>query len=145
MTQLATFVDVWPLVIIEAPEQSTVESIEFFCERQGELFKRRERFATVHDMTRMKSILDARARKVMGDWTKEHEHEIKRWHVASASVCDSALIRGVITAVHWFVKPPSPQLVTASMRTGVDFVIDRLRDEGIPIPTKLTDYQRSVA
>ena len=145
MTQYATFVDLWPVVIIEAPEISTVESIEYFCEKQGELFKRRERFATVHDMTRMRGILDAKARKVVGDWTKDNEHEIKRWHVASASVCDSALIRGVITAVHWFVKPPSPQIVTGSMRAGIDFVVDELRKERIPISMKLADFQRACA
>ena len=84
MAEFATIIELWPVVIIEAPQTSTVESIEWFCQRQDEMFKRRERFATVHDMTKMRGILDAKARKVIGDWTKARDHEIKRWHVASA-------------------------------------------------------------
>jgi hypothetical protein len=144
MAEFATFQDLWPLVIIQAPAHSTFESIEYFCERQGDLFKRRERFATINDMTRMRGLLDARCRKHLADWTKAHDGEIRRWHVASANIVESALIRGVITAVHWFAKPPSPQETTPSMLAGVDFVIDHLRRDGVVLGAKLADYRASL-
>lgn len=144
MAELARFVDVWPVVIIEAPPNSTYESIEFFCARYSELFKRRERFATIQDMTRMKGLLDAKSRKKLGDWTKESEEEIMRWHVASATIVESALIRGIVTAVHWFAKPTTPQMMTGSMREGMDYVVGHLRREGVPISEKLDTYQRAL-
>ena len=139
MPEVATFHDYWPLVVIEAPVHSSVEAMEFFCARHDELFKRRERFATINDMRRMRGTVDPKARKSVGDWTKAREIEIGRWLVATANVVDNPLIRGVITAVHWFVKPPSPLLVTGHMREGVDFCVGHLRREKIPLSAKLHD------
>lgn len=137
MTEVATFHELWPLVVIEAPAHSSVEAMEYFCARHDELFKRRERFATINDMRKMRGLVDPRARKIVGDWTKAREPEIGRYLVATANVADNPLIRGVITAVHWFVKPPNPLIVTGHMREGVDFCLEHLRREKIPLSAKL--------
>jgi hypothetical protein len=145
VAEYAKLVDLWPVVLVEAPVNPTLESVEWFCARQDEYLARRQRFGTIHDMRPMRGMLDARARKVMGEWMKTHEADLRRWHVASATVTDSGLIRGVITAVHWISKPPSPDLATGSMRTAFDFVVGHLEREGVPLGAKLAAYQRSVA
>jgi hypothetical protein len=143
VAEYATFVDVWPLVLIVAPENTTLESIEWFCARQDEYFTRRERFATIHDMRPMRGMVDAKTRKAMSDWMKARDLDLRRWHVASATVTDSALIRGIITAVHWFTAPSSPQEVTGSMKIALDFVVEHLKRESIPISAKLEELHRS--
>ncbi len=145
MSEVAKITDLWPVLLVEAPPKQTLESVEWFCARMDEVFARRERFATVFDMRGTSVMLDAKARKSMGDWMKDRDVDLKRWVVAAATVTDSALVRGVITAIHWIWKPSSPEIVTGDVREGFDFVIGELRKKGVPISAKLESYKRSVA
>ena len=144
MTEYAEFHEYGPMVVIVAPAISSYESMEYFCQRHEDLFKRRRRFGTINDMNRMRGMLDARTRKLIADWTKSHEIDIGRWVVASANVVDNALIRGIITAVHWIAKPPNPLLVTGSHLEGVDYVVDHLQREGIPLGAELEAYRHAL-
>jgi hypothetical protein len=145
VAEYAKFVDIWPLIVIEAPAHATFESIEWFCARQDEILGRRELFASIQDMRSMRGMVDAKSRRAIADWAKARDAEIRRWQVASATVTDSAIARGIITAVHWLSKPPIPHDVTGSMRVATDFVVDHLKQGGVPISAKLADFQRSVA
>lgn len=143
--ELTTYEIQWPLVIVRAPVHGSVESVTEFCERSDEFFAREERFATVQDMREMKGIIDANARKVMSEWTANRQFQMAKWHVASASVVASPVLRGIITAIHWFAKPPSPQIVTGSMKEAVDFVLDQLEAEGVEVDEAARDLARRTA
>lgn len=145
MAEFATFEDHWPLVIIVAPAHTSAESMAYFCERHDERFKRRERFVTINDMTKMRGMLDARTRKIVADWTKARDADIGRWIVGSANVVENPLLRGIITAVHWVAKPPNPLLVTSTHAEALEFVKGRLREEGVPVSLRLAEYLRGRA
>lgn len=99
----------WPLVVIEWPAGTITDAdIEDFLRRSTAQLARGERFGSLHDGVRA-SGLDSKQRKRMSEHVNLSRALLRRWHVAAAIVADSAMVRGMITAINWVSPPPFPQ------------------------------------
>lgn len=101
----------WPLAVFESPGARPVSEIDtdsFYAELDR-LLRRRERFATLHDLRDTRP--DATRRKRFADWIETHEAELRLRLAAHAVVVDSTLQRGMITAILWMTSPPCPMKV----------------------------------
>jgi hypothetical protein len=58
----------------------------------------------------------------MGEWAKSHEDDLKQWQVANALVVNSTLVRGGLSASHWFAPPPVPTAVETHLSAALAFL-----------------------
>jgi hypothetical protein len=99
----------WPLLVIRWPRGVIVDAdVDAFLRVSTEHLARRERFASFHDGVRA-TALDSRQRRRMADHVTTHRKELAEWHVAAAIFADSAVVRGIVTAINWLSPPPFPQ------------------------------------
>jgi hypothetical protein len=80
-------------------------------------------------------------RKIAGDWTERTAELQRAYSLGGAVVAPSAVLRGILTAVHWFKKPPSPTKVVSSRSEAILHAISVLEGNGIPV----NDEMRALA
>ncbi len=99
-------------------------------------FQRQERYAVLIASPGDSVQIDARGRKLIGDWVNEPRvRELSgRLCVGSAVVVPSAVSRGALTASLWFWTPPTPLRATATIETGIDYCLGRLALTNVPVP-----------
>jgi len=122
----------WPVAIIalHGPDDGTQPSYESFVAACEACLARRARHGVVLDLTG--AAPDARRRKAIIDWGKQHLAHMTRFNVGVAIVASSAPVRGIITAARWVVDPPFPFSVFATRAEATTWVEDRLRAERLP-------------
>ncbi len=99
----------WPLVVIRWPRGPVTDAdVEALIALSLGHLARRERFASLHDGVRATG-LDGRQRRRMADHVNAYRKPLGEWHVAAAIVVDSAIVRGIVTAINWLSPPPFPQ------------------------------------
>lgn len=113
------------LVTIGSSAPDEIESMAKGFERY---FERGERYALISWAPPGVAMPDAKQRKRIADWANEPRvREISaRLCVGSTVVVDSALTRGVMTALMWLWKPASPLELASSPREAIDWCLDRL-------------------
>ncbi|MFO0709536.1 MAG: hypothetical protein U0353_06835 [Sandaracinus sp.] len=128
----------WPLLIL-VTEGSLVRGELDALEREVDaLYARKERFATLVETSQVLTMPDAATRKRLADWQNETRAEIARYNVITATVVSSAVVRGTMTAMNWFFRPPNRQVAVASFDEGLEACVDALRAEGLRLPASLT-------
>jgi hypothetical protein len=80
-----------------------------------------ERFATLMDL-RQCANLPSRQRKILTDGMKQNKEVNKKYCVGTAMVFDSAVLRGVLMAVFWLVKPEHPTNIFKSYEDALSWV-----------------------
>jgi hypothetical protein len=76
-------------------------------------------------------IAPATQRKYAGEWT-ERTMELQRARsLGGAIVATSAIMRGAITAVQWFAKPPAPSKVFATRDEAIVFAVATIEAAGV--------------
>lgn len=101
----------WPLAIFESPgplSPSEIDADSFYAELTRCL-KKRERFATLHDIRNTRP--DASRRRRFAQWVKDNDAELRLRLAAHAVVVDSGFQRGMITAILWMTPSPCPMKV----------------------------------
>jgi hypothetical protein len=93
--------------------------------------------AQVTDLTRMQQIAPASQRKFAGDWAKRNNDLIVAVSVGGATVTPSAILRGLVTAVHWFHRPPTPNAFLATRPRGQAYVIELLEKAKVVLPPRV--------
>ena len=66
------------------------------------------------DLTKAKGA-SATQRQVQAQWIGTHDKQLRRDFVAAAIVADSAVIRGIVTAVFWIRPLPLPTEITQTI------------------------------
>lgn len=103
----------WPLVVVRWPDGPiTDEAIERYL-RVAIGHMKRGRHFVLHLTVRVAG-LDARQRRTFAEHIELHRSTLKAKVGGAAIVVDSAIARGVITAVNWIAPPPFPQRVFAT-------------------------------
>ena len=130
------FVDTtFPLVV--AVGSNVYDRSEFDSMTRGfeTYFERGERYAVLTYTPEGPSLPDARYRKLIADWANEPRvRELSRkLCVGSATVVQSQLVRGALTAILWLWTPPTPHRIVGTPREGVEWCLDRLLPSGISI------------
>jgi len=125
----------WPVVIYRLPPLMTVETVRALAHAADRIYDRRERFASVVDLSAVKRAPDAAARTALTDWMGDPARVEKEraYMIAMAIVLASGPLRALAAAVQ-FVRPPSsPQQFVATLAEAITWVRQRLHDAGVPM------------
>jgi hypothetical protein len=140
----------WPIIVMEFPEHrfpdsdfeaalGYIEQIMQECRTTGRMC------AQITDLTRMQQIAPASQRKFAGDWAKRNNALIVAVSVGGATVTPSAILRGLVTAVHWFHRPPTPNAFLATRPDGLRYVIDLLEQARVVLPPRVCELRDRLA
>ena len=133
----------WPMIVLEYPEAfadtDAEASLVFIAQVMTEGLSAGERCAQITDLTRIQGMPPASQRKIAGEWVRRNAGLIQSASVGGAAVSRSAILRGVVTAVHWFHRPPTPTEFFATRPEAVRFVIGLLEKGGIHAGPRLRE------
>lgn len=116
----------WPVVVVEWPERADAEGIKLHFEEMVEMLGRRTgAYAVIVDASKARGLdADLRARTARGI---EKLTEVSKGRIkAIAYVVPSALMRGIITAIHWLVRAPAPTATFSVRGDGLRWARERL-------------------
>jgi hypothetical protein len=121
------------LIIAHFPEHPTVEVVtEFFGRMQQNLLKR-QRLALVLDASAVKSSPVA-VREVANRFLKENKAALTALMAGQATVLASPLIRGALTAIHFFAPPGYPTKTFAELAPAIAWAESQLGNRVQPSP-----------
>src|SRR5205085_2172411 len=88
--------------------------------------------------------IGAKARKAVAEWLrgKDVQEYSRTLCVGAASVLESALSRGALTALMWLWTPPMPLRACATADEGLDYCLGRLEAEGVPLRRSAAQVRR---
>ena len=127
----------WPLVVIIVGESLLRSELPELERQIDSVYLRNERFATLVDCSAVKTMPDASTRKRLAEWQNETRAKIARLNVVSATVIDSAVVRGAMTAMNWIFQPPNRQVTVATFAEALEACVLALRAEGLKLPRGL--------
>lgn len=122
------------LVTVSGPTLDETELREI-AEGYERYFARGERYATLTITPRNARLPGPAERKLIADWANQPRVVAfsKRLCVGSAAVVQSPLARGVLVALQRLWTPPIPFHSVPTVAEGIDFCIERLAAEGVPL------------
>jgi hypothetical protein len=140
----------WPILLMEFPENRFPDSdfhasLAYIEQLMTECRSKGQKCAQVTDLTRMQQIAPASQRKYAGDWAQRNSALIVAASVGGATVTPSAILRGLVTAVHWFHKPPTPTEFLATRAEGLRFAIERLEEAHVTLPPRVRELRDKLA
>ena len=140
----------WPIIVMEFPQHrfpdadfeaalGQIEQIMQECQTTG------HKCAQITDLTRMEQIAPASQRRYAGEWAKRNNDLIVAVSVGGATVTPSAILRGLVTAVHWFHRPPTPNAFLATRPGGLLYVIELLEQAKVVLPPRVCELRDRLA
>jgi hypothetical protein len=138
-------VDVFPVItVVFAEDGCSDEDIEHMIRGFQGVLRRREKFSVIIDGGGLTAIPNARQRARAAEYEREAEAVIRQFNVGSALVVDSALGRGVITALRWISKATAPEAVFATPAEAGRWCIAQLEAARVVVPQATRDYVASL-
>jgi len=107
------------VVVSHWTELVTVEEASTYCDRIDELLRARRPFSIVLDTRGMQQSPDARVRKVISDRLLAQRAARQAYLRGEASVIESVLVRGGLTAIYWLSSPGYPWKIFGNMPEAV--------------------------
>jgi hypothetical protein len=128
--------DCFPLLLGVAPLRYDAASVRQMSEAFEGYFRRGERYALVSVQPQGSAPPSPTERKALMEWlgsprVRQYSGQLC---IASAAVMENALMRGALTAVLWFWKPPFPLEVVKTPERGIDYCIEQLERQGARLP-----------
>ncbi len=120
----------FPVVVLSFPENIDDVDMDGFFRLHDQMLKRRERYVSISDFSRVRSMPKATERQRLAEWAKHEEPRLKQFQLANALVFTSPMLRAGLQAVHWLAPPPVPTAVVGTMAEGIDFLEKELRRSG---------------
>jgi hypothetical protein len=129
----------WPIIVTVFPAEkirdATLLAVLAHLERlMRDADTRGDKLFFITDLTRMKDIPNATQRRYTGEWIQRTFDLQRAASLGAAQVTPSAILRGIITAVFWFQKTPTPSFFVANRDEAVSKGISLLEEAGIPLP-----------
>ena len=112
--------------------KATEAEFDDYLRRVSGYHARNETFATVLDTTRSGGMPPTQRRK-QAEWMRENEGALRRWSAGTAFVVQSAIVRGVLTAILWMQPIPQEHVVVATRAEGVRWAREQLRKRGVTV------------
>jgi len=130
--------DQWvPIIIARIEGAPSDQDHQDFLTEAGELLDRyraeKQRIVLIVDLSRA-GVLSARQRKAQVDWLQRYRPIMEEVQVGMAFVLPSRLLRGVLTAVFWFVPPPTHYVVASDLDEAVAWSIARAEASSLDVP-----------
>lgn len=115
----------WPIVFI-APTAAVADdqALEATYAALTLMLSKRQHFGVVIDVRG--AFSSPTRRKRMSAWVEEHRHVLDHFVVGIATVVDTALERGVVTAALWLIPTPVKVRVFADQDEGERWIRERL-------------------
>lgn len=104
----------WPLVRVTYVDTVDDKAFDAYVAQQVEVLDRREPYVILFD-ARRSGIPTARQRQKIAQFTKDREHDLKRYCKKGVFVIPNPLVRGALTAILWLQPLPFPHDVVASI------------------------------
>ncbi len=124
----------WPLVFVSV-ETLDLAGVEGLMAEYVGVFARRERFVSILDSTGLRGIPNAKERQLIGKWTSDNAHHMKRWNLGAATVVTSAPARAALTGLSWLSRPASPQYYAPDLVDAYDWCAAQMAAAGLsPTP-----------
>jgi hypothetical protein len=127
----------FPLLIGVAPMHWDTASIRHLTESFEVYFQRGHRYAFVSVQPQGSTPPGASERKLLMQWlasarVRECSSQLC---VAAAAVVDNTVMRGALTALLWFWKPPFQLQVVRTPQAGIEHCVHGLEQSGVRLPT----------
>jgi hypothetical protein len=126
----------WPLLVMVSPKVYDKGSVELMQSTFERIYQRGDRYAFITVSPRGASPPGAQERKAIAEWANlPRSRKFSRdLCVCSASVLESALMRGALTAMMWIWTPASPHKAVADLSEALDYTLSMLEQAGVPLP-----------
>lgn len=128
--------DTFPLLVGILPKRYDEAAVMEMAAALEPHFQAGQRYAFVSVQPEGTATPGAHERKLILDWADSPR--VRRYAselcVSAATVVDGALLRGALTAILWFWRPPFPMKAVATPRAGMDYCLDQLALAGVPLP-----------
>lgn len=134
------------LVVIGPPNGYDPSIIERMNDAYERLWKQGKRYSLLSYTPRKAAQTGAHGRKLIAEWANRPRVRAmsKELCVGSATVVQSALERGAITALLWLWTPASPHHLAASAEDGLDYCIRQLEAAELPLGMPAAELRRTV-
>jgi hypothetical protein len=138
----------WPIVLVEYPPHKVSESMHmavlgYLEDLMNEAVRRGRKLFFITDLTRMREYSPASHGKATAEWIKRTSALAKASSVGAAQVTPSAILRGLITAVFWIHRPPTPSIFVATRVEAMVRGIQMLEEAGERLPPQLLGLRAS--
>ena len=109
----------WPVIVVDTSDNLTDgELIDFLEKYDAFMQEQNQRHAVVVDLKRTKRM-PSRQRKMITDSMSKRNEYTKQFSACTALVFESAVMRGMLMAIFWIVKPAYPTKVFNSRKEAV--------------------------
>jgi hypothetical protein len=129
-------VDTFPLIVGIGPKRFDEEAVRAMAAAFEPHFNAGKRYAFVSVQPSDTTTPGPQERKLVLNWVTSPRVQrcASELCVSAAAVVDSAMLRGALTAITWFWKPPFPMKAVATPQLGLDYCLDQLVAAGISLP-----------
>lgn len=117
----------WPLVNVRLPEQASDAEVQAYLDELRLLRERREPYALIVDANRSRGF-SARQRQMQADYIASGIDLSRRYLRAFAFVAESAMQRGMLTAIFWLRRPEWPHRVCRTIEEAEAWSLALLQD-----------------
>lgn len=115
----------WPMLVVTLPPTPTDEDLVAYLKQLGTYRQRRQPYVLLIDATYAMSF-SPRQRKLQAEHVRQGLPITRIYLKGIAYVAQSAIKRGMITALHWLVTPPAPHDVFATRAQAEPWLMQRL-------------------
>ncbi len=103
----------WPLLVMDCgtfrdTDADLQAALDCIAQVMRECATTREKCVQVTDLSSVQRIPTAVQRKIAGDWVKNTLELQTATSLGGANVTPSSIIRGIVTAISWIQRPPTP-------------------------------------
>jgi hypothetical protein len=138
-------VDCFPLVVTVSGPVWDAAEVRALTDGFEPYFQGSERYAVLSVPTPKAPAPGHAERQMLGAWTNHPRvrEAIKRLCVGAATVVPSAVERAALSIIYAFGEPPCPSEAVGTPERGLDFCLQRMREEGLrlPKPPDLVRYE----
>lgn len=128
--------DTFPLLVGIGPKRYDEAAVAEMAAAFEPHFQAGKRYAFVSVQPEGTATPGAHERKLILDWADSPR--VRRYAtelcVSAATVVDGAVLRGALTAILWFWRPPFPMKPVATPQLGMDYCLDQLTLAGVSLP-----------
>jgi hypothetical protein len=128
----------WPIIVTVFPASIQDASLLAVLKHLEQLMRdadaRGDKLFFITDLTHMRDVPNATQRRYTGEWIQRTFDLQRAASLGAAQVTPSAVLRGIITAVFWFQKTPTPSFFVANRDEAISKGISLLEQAGMPLP-----------
>lgn len=122
-----------PLLVCADRGKTTDAEFESRLALMGATLSRQQRFGILLD-TRGADRMTPKHRHMQAQWNAANAAALKQYCLGMSFIIDSAIIRGVLTAILWVQPLPMPHSVFATYDPAEAWIIERLTAAGLRVP-----------